>query len=117
MRDLGQTLFHLEPNIKDVPGGLRDSHVAVWLEHLKEPATTRRQPEMFLEAFAFLCAVRVFLHLRHGRDDNTLDWACAGRSGGTWHRSRDWYCESGRIPAWLQRTRLTGCGFTSGMRV
>jgi [protein-PII] uridylyltransferase len=27
----GNTLFHLEPNIKDCPGGLRDAHVCHWL--------------------------------------------------------------------------------------
>ncbi len=70
----GYTLFHLEPNIKDVPGGLRDANVAMWLAQLREPAVVFRPAENFAEAFAFLCAVRVFLHLRHGRDDNTLDW-------------------------------------------
>ncbi len=27
----GNTIFHLEPNLKDGPGGLRDTHVAQWL--------------------------------------------------------------------------------------
>ena len=27
----GDTLFHLEPNIKDCPGGLRDVHVCGWM--------------------------------------------------------------------------------------
>src|SRR5260370_21263498 len=26
----GQTVFHLEPNLKETPGGLRDYHVACW---------------------------------------------------------------------------------------
>ena len=30
----GDTLFHLEPNIKDCPGGLRDVHVCAWLRTL-----------------------------------------------------------------------------------
>ncbi len=30
--------------------------------------------EEFQEAVAFLAAVRCFLHYRHERDDNTLDW-------------------------------------------
>ena len=82
----GQTLFHLEPNIKDVPGGLRDANVAVWLARLRGAAAEIRAAEDFEKAFAFLCAVRVFLHLRHGRDDNTLDWhaqdeAAAGSIG------------------------------------
>ena len=35
----GNTIFHLEPNLKECPGGLRDYHLAVWfaiLFHLKE---------------------------------------------------------------------------------
>ena len=30
----GDTLFHLEPSIKDCPGGLRDVHVCGWLKTL-----------------------------------------------------------------------------------
>ncbi len=67
----GNTLFHLEPNLKDAPGGLRDAHVVQWLARLRgAPATD----PAFTEALTFTTAVRVFLHLRHGRDDNTLDW-------------------------------------------
>ncbi len=32
----GQTIFHLEPNIKDCPGGLRDYQVANWLTLVSE---------------------------------------------------------------------------------
>jgi len=81
----GETVFHLEPNIKDVPGGLRDYNVACWLalisamDKLHEwpdaksllPASARRQLEPALE---FLTSVRCFLHYRHGRDDNGLTW-------------------------------------------
>src|SRR6202020_2278094 len=31
----GDTLFHLEPNIKDCPGGLRDVHVCGWMTKLR----------------------------------------------------------------------------------
>ena len=82
----GETVFHLEPNIKDVPGGLRDYNVSCWLalisalDKLHEwpdmksvlPASARRQLEPALE---FLAAVRCFLHFHHGRDDNALTWA------------------------------------------
>jgi [protein-PII] uridylyltransferase len=76
----GETLFHLEPNIKDCPGGLRDTHVCLWLERLRgagaqERAGAQEQDEgEFREAAAFLTAVRCFLHWRHERDDNVLDW-------------------------------------------
>jgi [protein-PII] uridylyltransferase len=82
----GETVFHLEPNIKDAPGGLRDYNVACWLalisamDKLRDwpdpkallPASARRQLEPALE---FLTSVRCFLHFRHGRDDNALTWA------------------------------------------
>jgi [protein-PII] uridylyltransferase len=71
----GDTLFHLEPNIKDCPGGLRDANVCGWLRMLQDPlfAGTSEGGE-FEEALAFLAAARCFLHYRHERDDNTLDW-------------------------------------------
>ena len=79
----GNTIFHLEPNLKDCPGGLRDYHLAVWfalLFHLKETKEWPRQRGGVFQsargdaeaAFDFLAAARCFLHFRHGRDDNTL---------------------------------------------
>jgi [protein-PII] uridylyltransferase len=80
----GLTLYHLEPNLKEAPGGLRDYNVACWLAlisamdklhdwphagSLRPPV--RRQLETALD---FLMAARCFLHFRHGRDDNTLSW-------------------------------------------
>jgi [protein-PII] uridylyltransferase len=81
----GDTVFHLEPNVKDGPGGLRDYNVATWLslisamDKLRDwpdpktlfPLSTRRQ---FDSALDFLMSVRCFLHLRQGRDDNLLVW-------------------------------------------
>jgi len=76
------TLFHLEPNVKDCPGGLRDVHVCGWLTTLYAIAATAQKharPEPgniteFQQANDFLATVRCFLHERHGRDDNTLYW-------------------------------------------
>ena len=95
----GDTVFHLEPNVKDAPGGLRDYNVACWLalisamDKLRDwpdpktllPASARRQLEPALE---FLMALRCFLHFRHGRDDNALSWtdqdeAAARKIGGS----------------------------------
>ncbi len=93
----GGTLFHLEPNIKECPGGLRDVHVCEWLRRLDSSAEASAEvpaaaPE-FMEARDFLQLVRSFLHLRHGRDDNTLDWlaqdAAAAASLGMGHRLED----------------------------
>jgi [protein-PII] uridylyltransferase len=81
----GSTIFHLEPNLKDCPGGLRDYSLAVWfalLFRLKETKEWPRQRGGVFQsargdaeaAFDFLAAARCFLHFRHGRDDNALDW-------------------------------------------
>ena len=86
----GNTIFHLEPNLKDCPGGLRDYTLAPWfalLFHLKETREWPRQRSAGAgssgwqsahgeaeAAFDFLSAARCFLHFQHGRDDNTLDW-------------------------------------------
>ncbi|MEO8737852.1 MAG: [protein-PII] uridylyltransferase [Edaphobacter sp.] len=80
----GDTLFHLEPNIKDCPGGLRDIHVCDWMTLLRgvglEPerhfSSVRNAEDdgEFRKAVEFLWLVRCFLHYRHERDDNSLDW-------------------------------------------
>jgi [protein-PII] uridylyltransferase len=73
----GSTLFHLEPNIKDCPGGLRDVHVIGWLGLLDSSlplSEAAGQGVEFQQAIEFLRLVRCFLHYRHERDDNTLDW-------------------------------------------
>ena len=94
----GNTVFHLEPNVKDGPGGLRDYNVAQWLalisamEKLKVwpdpntllPVSSRRALDAALD---FQMSVRCFLHFRHGRHDNTLTWeaqdeAAARKIGG-----------------------------------
>lgn len=79
----GQTIFHLEPNIKDCPGGLRDVHVWDWMTMLRAigvdgkavaGGTETEERAEFREAVEFLWLVRCFLHYRHERDDNALDW-------------------------------------------
>src|ERR1700741_270463 len=41
----GGTLFHLEPNVKDGPGGLRDYNVASWLTLVSAMAKQRAWPD------------------------------------------------------------------------
>jgi [protein-PII] uridylyltransferase len=81
----GSTVFHLEPNIKDGPGGLRDYNVVSWLSLLAAlekyhawpldnailPVSIQPQFEAALDS---LMSIRCFLHFRHSRDDNTLTW-------------------------------------------
>jgi [protein-PII] uridylyltransferase len=83
-RKFGQTVFHLEPNLKETPGGLRDYNVACWLALISAmgklgdwpDASLLRQPvrKQLDAALEFLMAARCFLHFRHGRDDNALSW-------------------------------------------
>ena len=80
----GMTLYHLEPNVKEAPGGLRDCNVANWLAlisamdklHDWPEASSLRPPvrKQLESAIDFLMSARCFLHFRHGRDDNTLSW-------------------------------------------
>ncbi len=80
----GQTVFHLEPNLKEGPGGLRDYNVACWLALISSMGQLGDWPEASLlrapvrkqldAALEFLMAARCFLHFRHGRDDNALSW-------------------------------------------
>ena len=83
----GETIFHLEPDIKEGPGGLRDYHVCRWLTRIADlekrkawttpedlwPAHLRAE---IGRAFEFLCATRCFLHYLRERDDNQLSYEC-----------------------------------------
>jgi [protein-PII] uridylyltransferase len=87
----GETIFHLEPDIKEGPGGLRDYHVCRWLTRISDlekrkawttpedlwPAYLRAE---IGRAFEFLCATRCFLHYLRERDDNQLSYECQDRA-------------------------------------
>src|SRR3989449_1768830 len=81
----GSTIFHLEPNLKEAPGGLRDYHVSLWLALIRElhrsgrwvsPESQRPSPlrAPTVQAFEFLAAARCFLHYRQERDANVLTY-------------------------------------------
>src|ERR1700731_1324588 len=85
-RKFGNTVFHLEPNVKDGLGGYRDYTLACWLALMS--AMERQhgwpEPDAVLPAaiqksldstFQFLASVRCFLHFRNGQDSNVLTWA------------------------------------------
>ncbi len=90
----GNTIFHLEPNLKEAPGGLRDYHVACWLTQIaglnedgrpqSDDGSRQRSLEgPYLRAFHFLSAARCFLHLRQGRDDNVLSYEAQAEAAAT----------------------------------
>ena len=79
------TIYHLEPNVKEGPGGLRDYNLACWLalvSHFLEANTWPNMGSLFESrlqseldsAVEFLFSLRSFLHYRNGRDDNLLSW-------------------------------------------
>ena len=81
----GHTIFHLEPNIKECPGGMRDYQVACWLavisaleKSLIWPAPDSLLPEALRKdcnaAVQFLSSVRCFLHYQQGRNLNVLTY-------------------------------------------
>ena len=99
----GSTVFHLEPNVKDGPGGLRDYNVVCWLSLMAAiekyhvwPSDDAILPVSIQGSFAAalnaLVSIRCFLHFRHNRDDNTLSWesqdAAAARKIGVAHSPR-----------------------------
>ena len=70
---LQRTIYHLEPDVKDAPGGIRDLHLIEWLGGLRgtpfEESLTALKP-----ARAFLSDLRTRLHLRIQRNDNRLTY-------------------------------------------
>ncbi len=87
----GNTIFHLEPNVKEAPGGLRDYQAAVWLRQIagekrETLSSSAAEEELASGAVDFLSAIRCFLHYANARNDNTLTYelqaAAAERSLG-----------------------------------
>ncbi|HEY2461737.1 MAG TPA: DUF294 nucleotidyltransferase-like domain-containing protein, partial [Candidatus Acidoferrum sp.] len=75
----GNTIFHLEPNVKEAPGGLRDYQVAAWMRYLAGESkdalnVSAAEEELATSAVDFLTGIRCFLHYSHGRNDNTLTY-------------------------------------------
>lgn len=75
----GNTIFHLEPNVKEAPGGLRDYQAAYWLRQILGDRPDLRganaaEEELAASAVEFLSAIRCFLHYSNGRNDNTLTY-------------------------------------------
>ncbi|MDW8354591.1 MAG: hypothetical protein RMK57_08685 [Bryobacterales bacterium] len=94
------TIYHLEPNLKETPGGLRDLQLLRWLERLR--GTTREHipqgalPPELAPARNLLWTLRCFLHFLSGRDQNLLTFDAqealaeqpfaAGRDAAAWMR-------------------------------
>ena len=70
------TLFHLEPDMKETPGGLRDLHLIGWISKLRPEITSEAA---LGPATAFLSSLRCFLHYEAGRDRNVLNFEAQER--------------------------------------
>jgi len=64
------TLYHLEPNVKETPGGLRDLHLIHWLGKLRKPH--EEVSARLCAPTAFMSSLRCFLHYQARRDQNLL---------------------------------------------
>jgi [protein-PII] uridylyltransferase len=71
-RKYQDTFYHLEPDVKETPGGLRDLHLVEWLTKLRrsDPAASAH----LAVPGRFLKSLRCFLHYRAGRDQNLLNF-------------------------------------------
>ncbi len=66
------TIYHLEPNIKETPGGMRDLHLVHWLSQLR--GVDDEAAQRLSEAREFLSNIRRRLHDKAGRDNNLLSF-------------------------------------------
>src|SRR5947199_96647 len=65
------TLYQLEPDVKETPGGLRDLHFIHWISGMRPEL----RPEASLAApAAFLSSLRCFLHFEASGDRNVLNF-------------------------------------------
>jgi len=79
------TVYHLEPNIKEAPGGIRDIHFLHWLALLaQEKGAVREALRDIQDAKQFLYSVRCFLHQRSHRDNNLLSFELQDRAAEAW---------------------------------
>lgn len=81
------TFYHLEPNIKETPGGFRDLQLIAWLDQIRR-ATPQRlglaEPIGELEeARRFLTHLRCHLHFQYGRDANQFTFDAQESMAGT----------------------------------
>jgi [protein-PII] uridylyltransferase len=95
------TFYHLEPNVKETPGGLRDYQLLCWLTQMRETSSSHvgaadLEPEL-QQAFRFLARLRCYLHCESGRDNNVLSFEAQDQAAEQWqmgdaaHWMREYY--------------------------
>ncbi len=102
----GGSIYQLEPNVKEVPGGLRDYQLGGWLGQLRKTGPDRlarpEPPAALLPARDFLFALRCWLHLNTARDMNLLTFdlqeeIAAGLGAGPASWMRQYYSHAREI--------------------
>jgi [protein-PII] uridylyltransferase len=82
------TFYHLEPNVKETPGSLRDYQLLCWLTQMREtepPHLAQADPGPELgKAFRFLARLRCYLHSHSGRDNNVLSFEMQDAMADQW---------------------------------
>lgn len=84
-RKFANTVFHLEPNAKEGPGGFQDYVTGCWLAAISAMEKYQEWPDRHTyfsqanamamqNALTFFASVRCFLHFRNKRDLNVLTW-------------------------------------------
>lgn len=68
-KQFGDTIYQLEPDLKEAPGGLRDMHWSGWVRKALEASNRHPIPP---DALRFLHCLRNFLHFYSGRNANVL---------------------------------------------
>jgi [protein-PII] uridylyltransferase len=77
------TVYHLEPNVKEAPGGIRDIHLLRWLSQLAPQYESIRDFSSELsESQQFLYSLRSFLHSQAQRDSNLLTFELQAQAAG-----------------------------------
>ena len=66
------TFYHLEPSVKETPGGLRDLHLIDWLGKLRPP--DEEVAGRLIAPTRFVHSLRCFLHYQTRRDQNLLSF-------------------------------------------
>jgi [protein-PII] uridylyltransferase len=84
--EYGETLYLLQPNVKESAGGLRDYHASYWAMQASQSSArggndflhlgllTEAEAKAYFEALDFLWRVRNELHLRAGRKHDQLSF-------------------------------------------
>jgi [protein-PII] uridylyltransferase len=90
------TFYHLEPNVKETPGGLRDLQFVRWMEQLREADANRltspEAPDDLRQAFRYFARLRSALHDQAGRDQNQLTFD-----------AQDALADNGDVAAWMRQ--------------